>query len=188
MKNSASVFLVCILFFSVTNLVTAQQTQTQYLSGTDKDHTVEWDFYCTGGRQSSLWSKIPVPSHWEFQGFGTYNYGTEQNLSDEQGKYKHTFTVPMSWAGKKVYIVFEDSMTDTEVWINHKPAGPKHQGAFYQFKYDITDMLNYDTDNMLEVTVSKMSSNQTVNDAERSADYWVFGGIFRPVYLQALPR
>jgi len=26
-----------------------------------------------------------------------------------------------------------------------------------------------------------------VNEAERKGDFWIFGGIFRPVYLEALP-
>ena len=29
---------------------------------------------------------------------------------------------------------------------------------------------------------------QSVNNAERYADYWIFGGIFRPVYLEAVPE
>src|SRR5690606_17330292 len=33
-----------------------------------------------------------------------------------------------------------------------------------------------------------MSSEKSVNNAERLADYWVLGGIFRPVYLEALPQ
>ena len=41
--------------------------------------------------------------------------------------------------------------------------------------------------NLLEVTVSKESSNESINRAERISDYWVFGGIFRPVYLEACP-
>ena len=32
-----------------------------------------------------------------------------------------------------------------------------------------------------------MSADASVNNAERLADYWVFGGIFRPVYLEAMP-
>ena len=32
-----------------------------------------------------------------------------------------------------------------------------------------------------------MSSNRGVNNAERAADYWVFGGLFRPVWLEARP-
>src|SRR3954462_8059994 len=33
-----------------------------------------------------------------------------------------------------------------------------------------------------------MSADESVNNAERLADYWVFGGIFRPVYLEVLPQ
>ena len=78
-------------------------------------------------------------------------------------------------------------MTDTEVKINRKFAGPIHQGAFYQFKYDIFSLLNWDGKNVLEVKVTKESSNESVNRAERLSDFWVFGGIFRPVYLKAVP-
>jgi beta-galactosidase/beta-glucuronidase len=47
--------------------------------------------------------------------------------------------------------------------------------------------LNFDKNNLLEVTVSKMSADPSVNNAERLADYWVFGGIYRPVFLEAKP-
>jgi Beta-galactosidase/beta-glucuronidase len=78
-------------------------------------------------------------------------------------------------------------MTDTEVKVNGRKAGEKHQGAFYRFSYDVTDMLKYGKKNLLEVTVSKESENAGVNLAERRADYWNFGGIFRPVFLEAKP-
>lgn len=172
----------------------AQQKQIQYLSGTDAAHTVQWDFFCTAGRNSGEWKKIQVPSCWEQQGFGNYNYGRDYKtygknfrFYDEKGMYKYKFKVPASWKGKIINIVFDGSMTDTEVKINGKSAGAVHQGAFYRFKYDISALLNYDKPNTLEVTVSKMSSDASVNNAERLADYWVFGGIFRPVFLEALP-
>src|SRR5690606_22198705 len=66
--------------------------------------------------------------------------------------------------------------------------GPTHQGAFYTFRYDISDLLVYGGENVLEVTVAKHSANSSVNDAERKADYWIFGGIFRPVWLEILPE
>ncbi|MBS1562914.1 MAG: glycoside hydrolase family 2, partial [Bacteroidetes bacterium] len=172
----------------------AQTTQIQYLSGTGSDHTVAWDFFCTGGHNSGVWTKIPVPSCWELQGFGAYNYGRDYKtygknfrFADEKGMYRYSFRIPAAWKGKKISIVFEGSMTDTEVKINGRSAGGIHQGAFYEFKYDITDKLLSDKPNLLEVTVSKMSADPSVNNAERLADYWVFGGIFRPVYLEALP-
>jgi beta-galactosidase/beta-glucuronidase len=40
----------------------------------------------------------------------------------------------------------------------------------------------------LEVNVSKISADSTVNNAEREGDFWVFGGIYRPVYLKILPQ
>lgn len=172
-----------------------QQKQIQYLSGTDTKHTVQWDFFCTAGRNSGEWKKIAVPSCWEQQGFGNYNYGRDYKTNgknarfyDEQGMYQYHFTVPSKWKGQHINIVFDASMTDTEVKINGKLAGGIHQGAFYCFKYDVSALLVFDKPNLLEVKVSKMSANASVNNAERLADYWVFGGIFRPVFLEATPK
>jgi hypothetical protein len=184
MKRLSLISIILLIFFSGN----AQNTGIIYLSGKDKDHTVRWDFYCTHGRNSGKWSKIEVPSNWELQGFGSYLYGNVNKNDNEQGLYKHEFSVPKEWKKRTVFIVFEGSMTDTEVKINGKSAGPVHQGAFYRFKYDISELLDYKNKNLLEVTVSKESANESVNRAERISDYWVFGGIFRPVYLEAHPR
>jgi beta-galactosidase/beta-glucuronidase len=183
MKKILLLFIAAIAGFDVL----AQQTVIQYLSGTDKDHTVPWDFMCTMGRNSGKWSTIAVPSCWEMQGFGTYNYYKDTQNPDEQGFYKHHFTIAPKYKGKKIIIVFDASMTDTEVKINGKLAGPIHQGGFYQFKYDITSLVQFNKANMMEVTVSKRSTNASINQAERKADFWLFGGIFRPVYLEILP-
>jgi len=181
-------FSLLLLFFTLfSGGLNAQQTEILMLSGADKDHTVTWDFFCTHGMNSGKWSKIEVPSNWEFQGYGSYLYGNVNQNANEQGLYRHTFSVPDGWRTKKVFIVFEGSMTDTEVKINGKLAGPVHQGAFYPFSYDVSALLNFGSENLMEVTVSKESSNESVNRAERISDYWVFGGIFRPVYLEARP-
>ena len=60
------------------------------------------------------------------------------------------------WKNKIVKIVFEGSMTDTEVKINGQSAGEIHQGAFYAFKYDITKLLKFGESNLLEVTVQNI--------------------------------
>ncbi len=187
MKAKKTAFFFSFFIFAF-NSVSAQKTEVQYLSGLDKDHTVQWDFFCTHGMNSNKWSKIAVPSNWELQGFGTYIYGNTDMDANEKGLYKYEFSVSKNWTKKRVYIVFEGSMTDTEVKINGKSAGEIHQGAFYRFKYDITDLLNFEGSNLLEVTVYKESSNDSINRAERKSDYWVFGGIFRPVYLEVLPE
>ncbi|WP_421939832.1 glycoside hydrolase family 2 TIM barrel-domain containing protein [Pedobacter sp.] len=183
-------FILFLCLLPVFGLVKAQQTEKMYLSGTGNDQTVNWDFFCTAGANSGKWTTIPVPSNWELQGFGQYNYGfnKEANKGKEQGLYKYNFKVPADWKSRKVNIVFEGSMTDTEVKINGKLAGEIHQGSFYVFRYDISKLIRIGSDNLLEVKVSKHSANQSVNEAERKADFWIFGGIFRPVYLESLPQ
>jgi len=176
------------VFLSSVNSLPGQETETLYLSGKGKDDPVRWEFYCTAGRNSGRWTTIGVPSNWELQGFGTYNYGHDRKKAAEQGKYRYKFELPGRWKDKTIHIVFEGVMTDTRVWINSDSAGPEHQGGFYRFKYDITDHVRFGAENLLEVTVDKVSSDKSVEAAERQADYWVFGGIYRPVYLQAFPR
>ena len=171
----------------------AQQTEVQFLSGTDADNTVKWEFKCSDGMNSGKWRKIAVPSCWEMQGFGEYTYGRYYlkkgvEVSDETGHYRHSFRVPKEWADKKVEIVFEGVMTDTKVLINGQQAGEEHQGGFTAFSYDITSLLDFEKKNKLEVFVEKQSKDKSVNGAERRADWWLFGGIYRPVYLRALPK
>jgi hypothetical protein len=165
----------------------AEETQVLYLSGHGKDDPVSWEFYCTAGHNSGTWTTIGVPSNWELQGFGNYNYGNDKKKADEQGKYRRSFSLPAQWGDKRIFLAFDGVMTDTEVSINGKSAGPKHQGGFYRFKYEITDLVTTG-ENLLEVTVSKVSADASVEAAERQADYWVFGGIYRPVYLEAVPK
>jgi len=182
------IFYIVIAFGFVV-AVNAQTTEKIYLSGTGSDNTKQWEFLCTGGMNANKWTKIAVPSCWELQGFGKYDYGFAKDSvrGKEKGLYKHRFSAPASWKGKVINIVFEGVMTDAEVKVNGKLAGEVHQGAFYAFKYDITKLLQYGKENLLEVTVVKHSSNQSVNEAERKADFWIFGGIYRPVWLEVLP-
>lgn len=201
MKNRYIYILFIGLLIASHVAMSAQETTRIYLSGTGYGNTVTWDFYCTAGRNSGKWKKIEVPSQWELQGYGEYTYGRwykdkdrnsgmVQRLkepSKEQGLYRHTFSVPKKLSGQQVSLVFDGVMTDADVSINGKSVGPRHHGAFYRFSYDVTDYLKYGKKNVLEVTVSKHSSNKSVNNAERKADWWLFGGIYRPVYLEVKP-
>ena len=170
-------------------------TQRQYLSGKGCDDMVQWDFYCTGGNNSGKWTKIGVPSCWELQGFGTYQYGMKfygkafpEGIADEKGMYKYEFNLPEEWNGRQIELVFEASMTDTEVKINGRKGGSMHQGGFYRFVYNVSDRVFFGKKkNVLEVTVSKESTNAGVNLSERRADYWNFGGLIRPVFIISKP-
>jgi len=184
---------ITLLLCLFVQFLSAQQTETQYLSGTGLGNEKVWKFYCSAGMNSGKWSKIKVPSQWELQSFGEYTYGRWykaglKNPGMEQGMYEYSFSVPSTWKNKQISIIFEGVMTDTEVKINGEFAGDIHQGGFYRFSYDITNKIKIGGKNKLEVKVSKHSANKSVNAAERRADWWLFGGIYRPVYIEAKPK
>lgn len=163
-----------------------------YLSGTGTDYTRTWEFYCSKGQNSGKWKSIEVPSCWELQGFGEYTYGRYYTIkgakpSDETGIYRYRFLTPDCGKNDRIKLFFDGVMTDAEVWVNGKSAGQIHQGAFYRFSYDITSLLKAEGENLLEVKVAKQSANKSVNAAERRADWWLYGGIYRPVWLEVVP-
>ena len=163
-----------------------------YLSGTGTDYTRTWEFYCSKGQNSGKWKSIEVPSCWELQGFGEYTYGRYYTVkgakpSDETGIYRYRFLTPDCGKNDRIKLFFDGVMTDAEVWVNGKSAGQIHQGAFYRFSYDITSLLKAEGENLLEVKVAKQSANKSVNAAERRADWWLYGGIYRPVWLEVVP-
>ena len=172
------------------------ETERQYLSGHGCDDMVQWDFLCSDGRNSGQWTKIGVPSCWELQGFGTYQYGmrfygkaTPEGIADETGKYKTEFTLPQAWQGRQIQLVFEAAFTEIRVQINGRKAGNgTYQGGYTRHTIDVSDRVFFGKKkNRLEVEVLKESTNPQVNLAERRADYWNFGGIWRPVFVIAKP-
>ena len=173
----------------------AQKTERIYLSGHGCDDMVQWDFMCSDGQNAGKWTKIGVPSCWELQGFGTFQYGMKfygkphpEGIAAETGKYKYEFSLPQAWQGRQILLCFEASMTDTYCEINGRKAGSKHKGGFSPFYYDVSDRVFFGKKkNRIEVTVNKESEEESVNMAERRADYWNFGGIIRPVYIMAKP-
>ena len=167
------------------------QTERRYLSGRGPADAVPWEFTVTGGRRAGEATTIPVPSQWEQQGFGTYNYGQDQDKAAEHGLYRTRFPVPAEWRGRRIQIVFDGVMTDAAVTVNGRAAGPVHQGGFTRFRLEITPLVKFgpgaENENVLEVNVAKVSADALTETAERGGDYWVFGGIYRSVYLEALP-
>jgi hypothetical protein len=189
---SSSVRCAALLVLLLASVARAAETETQYLSGLGKDDPVKWEFMCDKGQNADKWSTIGVPSNWQLQGFGIYEYGQPAPAGGwprVHGIYKRSFTTPATWREKTVFVKFEGVMTDAKVTINGQPAGPVHQGGYYAFKYDISSLLKpAGQRNEIQVDVDDDSMNDSVNRAERRADYWNYAGIFRPVYLEAVPR
>lgn len=162
-------------------------TERLYLSGTGRNDPKPWRFSVSEGRRAGEAASLGVPSHWELHGFGHQNYGHDEDKVREQGRYATDFELPESWRGRRIDLVFEGVMTDTTALVNGRSVGPTHRGSFYRFRYPVETLLRFGDTNTLEVTVDEHSADPSVNRAERDADYWVFGGIYRPVYLESRP-
>jgi hypothetical protein len=191
-----SAIAICLL--ATTSNAEWLTTQVQPLSGMGEagESAVHWDFRLDKGRGSGVWTKIRVPAVWEQEGFGDYLYGTavrgkqddDAAIPRERGVYRTTFEVPEHHRDSHIRLVFGGVMTDATVLINGETAGAVHRGGFYQFDYDVTSKIRAGQANTLEVIVDKESADASVNRAERRGDYWTFGGIFRPVWLEYRPR
>lgn len=158
------------------------------LSGSGPEDAILWDFQIDGGQKAGQATTIPVPSNWQQQGFGHYQYGYDKGpRAADHALYRRHFPVPAEWKARTIRIIFDAVMTDTLVRVNGKVAGAVHQGGFNRFSYDITALVRPGEDNSLEVEVSEASTATATDIAERHGDYWVFGGIYRPVWLEAAP-
>jgi hypothetical protein len=159
------------------------------LSGTGPDDAVLWDFTIDGGMRAGEEAKIAVPSNWQQQGFGHYRYGVDNRpVHSDRGIYRRSFTIPADWKGKRLRLVFDGVATDTDVKLNGTALQPVHQGGFYRFSYEIGDLVKPGEANQIEVAVSETSAAVDTDRAERRGDYWALSGIFRPVWIEAMPR
>ncbi len=163
-------------------------TEILYLSGSGHGDRTLWDFEIDAGQRAGEAARIAVPSQWEQEGFGRYAYGRTDEKPAETGRYRTQIDLPEAWfeaPARRLRLVFGGVMTDASVHLNGTHIGT-HRGGFTQFSFAI-DGAASPGKNHLEVVVSEESADASVNRAERDADYWTFGGIFRPVWIEARP-
>ena len=137
------------------------------------------------------WDTIPVPSVWQMHGYGTPQYCNVQypfpvdppHVPDHPvGCYRHTFSVPASWTGRRIRLTFDGVCSAFTVWLNGHEVGFS-KGSHMPAEFDITDLLEDDF-NLLAVEVHQWSDASYLEDQ----DMWRFNGIFRDVWLAALPQ
>ncbi|KAA3662224.1 MAG: beta-galactosidase [Calditrichaeota bacterium] len=109
--------------------------------------------------------------------------------------YKRQFDVPQEMKGKRIRLVFEGVDYACDVWLNGQKLGT-HEGMFTEFKYDVTDIISFDTlrfgTNVLMVRLHPAPRRYSQVAGRKPAwhgDYWVSlppTGIWRPVFLEAM--
>ena len=154
------------------------------------------DFYSMQFDNSGF-SRIQVPGHIETQGFGRNQYvnsmypwdGIEEIHPPEVPEKDHTvgsyvryFTLQKNLRGKRVFLSFQGVETAFFVWINGNFIGYS-EDSFAPAEFEVTEELMEGV-NKLAVEVHQRSSASWIEDQ----DFFRFSGIFREVFLYAIPR
>jgi beta-galactosidase len=152
-----------------------------------------WQFRYGDSRETGT---IEVPGHMQLQGYGKPQYcntqypwdGVEQ-LSPPQipshnpvGHYEKTFVLAGNLKNKDVRISFGGVETAFYVYLNDNFVGYS-EDSFMPGDFDITRFLR-DGENKLAISVYKYSSASWLQDQ----DFWRFSGIFREVFIYAIPK
>lgn len=136
----------------------------------------------------SGWGEMPVPGNWEFNGYGIPMYvntgfgfrAKPPHIDREDsptGAYRHEFSIPDSWDGRRIFIHFEGGTNSMYVWVNGQKVGYT-QNSKSPAEFNITDYVRKGK-NTLACQVHKFSDGSYLEDQ----DMWRLGGINRNVYL-----
>lgn len=143
------------------------------------------------------WEDIRVPAHIQMEGYDVPHYtnttypwdGREVIMPGEipsdfnpVASYVKYFTIPENFKGKKVVISFQGVESGFALWLNGSYVGYS-EDTFDPSEFDLTPYLK-DGENKLAVRVWKWTSSSWCEDQ----DFFRFSGIFRDVYLYAVPE
>jgi beta-galactosidase len=149
------------------------------------------------------WDDIEVPSCWEMKGYGTpiYTnvtypfeknppkilgnppaYYTQTKEPDPVGSYRRDFTLPAEWAGDEIIIHFDGVKSAFYIWVNGQKVGYS-QGSMTPAEFDITKYVKAGVNNV-SVEVYRWSDGSYLEDQDK----WRLSGIYRDVYLYAVPK
>ncbi|MDT0510112.1 glycoside hydrolase family 2 TIM barrel-domain containing protein [Novosphingobium sp. MMS21-SN21R] len=137
------------------------------------------------------WASVSLPHSWNRVGLyqpqvpSRINTPEVINKAMGLGWYRLSFTSPARLAGKRVWLEFDAASRIASVWLNGKLLG-EHQGGYSRFRLDATDALRTDGPNILAVRTDNSrpdSGSSTVDVLPLSGDFFVPGGLYRPVRI-----
>jgi len=127
------------------------------------------------------WRSIDLPHDWAIElpfdktadtshGFKPVGPGF---LKNSIGWYRRTFDLPAEDSGKRIWLTFDGVFRDATVWVNGWLV-ERHEGGYYPFRMDITDIAHFGGKNTVSVRV----------DATKFEGWFYEGaGIYRHVWL-----
>ena len=148
--------------------------------------------YCCGP-----WDDIRVPAHIQMEGYDVPQYANVQypwegreevelgqipERFNPVASYVKYFEVPEEMEGKKVFISFQGAESGIAVWLNGNFVGYS-EDTFTPSEFELTPYLK-EGENKVGALVFKWTSSSWCEDQ----DFFRFSGIYRDVYLYAIPE
>lgn len=143
------------------------------------------------------WDDIRVPAHIQMEGYDAPQYanvqypweGREEIQPGEiptqfnpVASYVKYFEVPETMKGKKVFVSFQGAESGIALWLNGIFVGYS-EDTFTPSEFELTPYL-CEGENKLAAQVFKWTSSSWCEDQ----DFFRFSGIYRDVYLYAIPE
>jgi len=129
----------------------------------------------------TYWRAVNLPHDWAvelpFDRAGDGSHGFKMLGGKYPGNslawYRRTFELPQADEGKRIWLAFDGVFRDATVWVNGWRVR-HHEGGYYPFREDITDVLHFGGSNTVAVRV----------DATKTEGWFYEGaGIYRHVWL-----
>ena len=170
------------------------------------------DEWCAKDFNDAAWTNIDVPSSWQVWGLNhgkswdkplycntsypfSYNESTYSVMADRPiwftykdskknpvGTYRRTFTVPVTWKGRDVYVRFNSVGHGYYLWINGHRIGYS-EDSYLPSEFKITDYL-VEGENTIALQVYRFTSGSFLE----CQDYWRLTGIHRSCFLWSAPK
>jgi beta-galactosidase len=157
----------------------------------ERPEEASWNFYKPDFDVSS-WKTIDVPSDWQLKGYGDLIFRNVMQPfppdpphppSDYNpvGSYRRSFNIPNSWKDRHIFLYFEGVKTAAFIWVNGSYIG-YNEGGMEPAEFDVTEAVRPGS-NELAVQVLRYADATYLEDQ----DMWRLSGIYRSVYLLAMP-
>lgn len=142
------------------------------------------------------WDEIRVPAHIQMEGYDvpiytntTYPWEADESIKPGEvpeifnpvASYVKYFTIPDNMKNKRVCISFQGVESGFALWLNGHYVGYS-EDTFDPSDFELTDYI-VEGENKLAVRVWKWTSSSWCEDQ----DFYRFSGIFRDVFLYAVP-
>lgn len=146
----------------------------------------DWAFYrgdAVDGEQPGLddtdWMPASIPHIMQLEKKHCGGNAIYQGI----GWYRRYFKLPESYKGKRIIVSFEGVMTSCDVFLNGKKVKDNY-GGYIGFVADITDLIDFNGNNLLAIRVSAEYDPLTPpGKPQGKMDFYYYSGIYRDVNM-----